>query len=566
MRNLTNTLRTSIPLLLLLCASFSALAFDFEVNGIYYYKSGNNSVAVTSCWDYHVYTDTVTIPETVTYMDNTYSVTKIGDNAFEDCTQLKSVFIPNTITYIGSSAFQGCSGLASVNIPNSVNTIRWYAFQGCSSLTSVPIPKSITKIESYTFRDCSGLTSVNVGNSVTEIDEEAFSGCSSLASVTIGNSVAKIEKRAFYGCSSLKNITIPNSVNKIDEYAFNGCPLISLEIPNSVTYIGVNAFSSKDLKTITVNSGNSVYDSRNNCNALIETEYNVLINGCQNTIIPNSVTGIYYDAFKDCSGLTGVLNIPNSVTYIENGAFSGCTGLTGELTIPNSVTYIGGSAFSGCTGLTGELTIPVSVTDIGSNAFYRCTGLETLNFKAVNCADFYLNPDPYSSSYPPFFGSSINTINIGNQVEKIPAYFAFNLGQLTSINIPSSVKSVGSYAFYNCNGLTNVTCSAVRPPATTSNCFSNSTYNTATLYVPKESLSLYWVSDGWKNFLTIEAITEDTEPADVNGDGEVTIADINNVVNAILAGDTDEAFDVNKDGEITIADINLIVQVILNSN
>ena len=138
--------------------------------------------------------------------------------------------------------------------------------------------------------------------SVTSIGDDAFSGCSGLTSVTIPNSVTSIGKWAFYGCTGLTSVTIPNSVTSIGEYAFDCCT---------------------GLESIIVEDGNTVYDSRNNCNAIIETETNTLLQGCNNTVIPGSVTSIGNYAFGICEGLTSI-TIPNSVTSIGKGAFNGC--------------------------------------------------------------------------------------------------------------------------------------------------------------------------------------------------------------------------------------------------
>ena len=157
--------------------------------------------------------------------------------------------------------------------------------------------------------------------------------------------VTSIGWYAFINCSDLTSVTIPNSVTSIGQYAFYGC---------------------SGLTSIKVEAGNTVYDSRDNCNAIIKTETNELFSGCKNTVIPNSVKSIGWNAFYGCSGLTSI-TIPNSVTSIGDDAFEGCSGLT-SITIPNSVTSIGSRAFEGCNGLT-SITIPNSVTSIGYDAF-----------------------------------------------------------------------------------------------------------------------------------------------------------------------------------------------------
>ena len=261
-----------LMLIAVLLTGVNAFSHDFEVGGIYYkiISSSDKTVAVTYRGDSYnnEYSGQVTIPESVTYNSNTYSVTSIGDYAFYNCSGLTSVTIPNSVTSIGNGAFRGCSGLTSVNIPNSVTSIGssafyntgWYnnqpdgilyldncclgykgdeptgelslkdntrlignsAFKGCSSLTSVTIGNSVTSIGSSAFKDCSGLTSVNIPNSVTSIGSSAFYGCSGLTSVTIGNSVTSIGEWAFYNCTNLTEVTLGSSVRKIGKYAFSG--------------------------------------------------------------------------------------------------------------------------------------------------------------------------------------------------------------------------------------------------------------------------------------------------------------------------------------------------------
>ena len=340
-------------ILLVLCAALLpqlASAYDFMVDGLCYnYNEDGTSVTVTSentsyPW-YSNLSGDITIPENVTYNGTTYSVTVIGNNSFWGCTGLTSVTIPNSVTTIGWYAFAGCSGLTSMTIPNSVTTIGGDAFWGCTSLTAVTIPNSVTTIGEGTFSSCRGLTSMTIPNSVTSIGPWVFSGCSGLTSVTIPNSVTTIGWYAFEGCTGLTSVTIPNTVTYIGNHAFKGC---------------------SGLTSMVVESGNPKYDSRNNCNAIIETASNTLIYGCKNTIIPNSVTLIDDNAFYGCTGLTSV-TIPNTVTYIGNGAFEGCSGLT-SVTIGNSVTTIGNGAFSECnilSTITSKIENPESVTYYG---------------------------------------------------------------------------------------------------------------------------------------------------------------------------------------------------------
>ena len=335
------------------------------------------------------------------------SVTRIREYAFAGCTSLTSITIPDSVTIIGEYAFGDCTGLTSITIPNGVKYISVMAFLDCTGLTSITIPDSVTIIGEYAFFSCTSLTSITIPDSVTSIGRGVFSGCTGLTSIAVDenntvydsrnncnaiietatntlifgckntdipNGVTSIGNDAFGGYSGLTNVTIPDSVMIIGEYAFSGCiGLTSITIPDSVTSIGESAFfRCTGLTSIAVDENNTVYDSRNNCNAIIETATNTLIFGCKNTDIPNGVTSIGNDAFGDCSGLTNVI-IPDSVTSIGDRAFSGCTGLT-SITIPDSVTSIVYGAFWGCSVLT-SITIPDSITSIEWRAFQECTGL-----------------------------------------------------------------------------------------------------------------------------------------------------------------------------------------------
>ena len=322
--------RTIVAIAIMLIGWLPSLAHDFEVEGVFYKKISDNAVAVTYKGYSHdsysnEYAGDVVIPSSVNYNGTTYSVTSIGDDAFNRCSSLTSIKIPNSVTSIGQGAFVYCSSLTSVEIGNSVTSIGDYAFYYCSSLTSVIIGNSVTSIGVYAFVYCSSLTSIQIPNSVTSIGEWALGYCSSLTSIEIGNSVTSIGNNAFAYCESLTNIV--------------------------------------------VDYDNAVYESRNGCNAIIETASNTLIAGCKNTIIPNGVTSIGDIAFNGCSSLTSI-QIPNSVTSIGDYAFSNCSSLTG-IEIPNSVTSIGDRAFYGCSSLTKITCLATNPPTIKSYTFSK---------------------------------------------------------------------------------------------------------------------------------------------------------------------------------------------------
>ena len=271
---------------------------------------------------------------------------------------------------IGTGAFGNCTNLTSIIIPDSVISIDGWAFNYCTSLTSVTIPDSVTSIGECAFQGCSGLTSITIPDSVTSIGKSAFNSCNKLTSVTIGNGVTSIGDMSFFNCKGLTSIDIPNNVTSIGINAFNSCTsLTSIVIPESVISIGKYAFNScTSLTSITVNADNTVYDSRDNCNAIIETETNTLAHGCKMTIIPDGVTSISDSAFSGCSGLTNVI-IPDSVTNIDKNVFSGCSSLT-SVTIGNGVTSIGNYAFNRCSSLTSIVSNVTTAPTITSITFY----------------------------------------------------------------------------------------------------------------------------------------------------------------------------------------------------
>ncbi|MBR4275852.1 MAG: leucine-rich repeat domain-containing protein [Prevotella sp.] len=374
--------------MLMSMVGLNASAHDIAVKNadgvtIYYnYINNSTKLAVTyqgssSSSFSNEYTGNVVIPESVTYNGNTYSVTSIGNYAFDGCSMLTSITIPNSVTSIGNWAFFYCSNLTSITIPESVTSIGEHAFHGCSGLTSITIPNSVTSIGDGVYNSCSGLTSITIPNGVTSIGEWAFSDCSGLTSITIPNSVTSIGEWAFYRCSGLTSITIPNSVTNIGARAFYGCSgLTSITIPNSVTTIGKGAFADcSAITSIKVQEENTKYDSREDCNAVVETASNTLVVGCKSSVIPNNVTSIGESAFENCAGLTSII-IPNSVTSIEKDAFEDCRDLT-SLSLGENVKSIGVRAFNQCTALT-SISIPNSVTSIETDAFDDCTALTSI--------------------------------------------------------------------------------------------------------------------------------------------------------------------------------------------
>lgn len=399
---------TILVMTLLLLPSVCIAAEKVLVGGIYYNigSGGRCEVSVSNI------SGDIVIPESISYAGNSYTVTGLGYNAFFGCSGLSSISLPSSLTTIGTSAFSGCSGLTSITIPSSVTTLGYYAFQDCIGLTSIEIPNSVTYIGKYVFSGCAGLTSITIPSSVTSIGASLFSGCSALGVVSVSPENPKYDSRndcnaiietksntLITGC---KNSVVPSSVTSIGKEAFSGIGNLALiTIPSSVTGIDVSAFyDCRGLNVISVSSDNPKYDSRDGCNAIIETVSNTLIIGCKNSVIPGSVKSIGNEAFSGCSALVSI-DIKNSVESIGDRAFYGCIGLK-KVTIPSSVRRINFNSFDGCESIRHcvfgcnsaianvipsenleKITLNKDVTDFSVYDFSKAVSLDTIVSQAI---------------------------------------------------------------------------------------------------------------------------------------------------------------------------------------
>ena len=351
------------------------------------------------------------------------TLTSIGNRAFSYCQRLTSITIPRSVTSIGTGLFMNSNitsitidkgnpvydsrndcnaiietktnkliiGCATTTIPNDVTSIGEMAFLGCPKINTIAIPESVTKIEDDAF-SCSDITSLTLPQTIKHIGASAFQRCSKLESITIPMRVKIIKERTFQECAELTNITISDSITSIEGSAFEGCTaLTSIEISNSVTSIGERAFENcknltsvhigksltsfknnififcNKLDSISVDKDNTTFDSRNDCNAIINSSTNELVLGLNTTIIPNTVTGIEEDAFKYRKGLKTIV-IPESVKHIGKKAFYACRNLT-SVTLPSSLKKIGEAAFYDCNNMKNVISFSKTPQKIDSDTF-----------------------------------------------------------------------------------------------------------------------------------------------------------------------------------------------------
>jgi len=312
----------------------------------------------------------------------------IGYGAFYDCVGLDSIYIPDGVTGIMGQAFEGCTNLRHVRLPKNLSEIVGRAFAHCTSLEDIYIPASVKYIYGNPFMGCTGMRTIVVDKYNAEYDSRK--SCNAI-----------IEKRRNRLISTCKNTIIPKSVKEYS-WCFAYMPIKEIHIPAAITFIDPFAFEGcSKLERITVDRRNTVYDSREDCNAIIQKNGNILIAGCYNTHIPSDVIEIgeraFYGrklsadfdigqrvqrimnkAFANCAGLQHVL-IPYTVYYMDSEAFTNCRDLQ-KAQIEAPINEIPPRTFLGCTKLE-EINLPYSVRIIGRDAFKGCVMLRNIGLK-----------------------------------------------------------------------------------------------------------------------------------------------------------------------------------------
>ena len=418
-----------------------------------------------------------------------HEVVAIGDRAFQNRTDLRTVMIPDSVIDIERMAFCGCSNLDNVTLSKNLEKMEERAFGNCEKITQIEIPKSLdiggawnagafagcanlkkaifekgtTKIASNLFSGCTGIEQINIPETVTEIKGYAFSGCTKLNTVSIPDSVTKIEFRAFGGCIGLANVEIPDSVTEIESFAFAECSNLSmLVLSKNLETMGERAFGNcEKITQIEIPKSLDIGGAWNagafaGCTNLKKITFekgttkiaNNLFSGCtgiEEINIPDTITEIKSYAFSGCTKLSSV-NIPGSVSKIEYRAFNGCSVLK-KISIFNEKLSMEDSIFQECTSLT-EIHLPNSLKEIPSSTFSGCKKLTTINFPSTLTT---IGNSAFSGC------ESLPEAILPSGVEKIESNAFKNCKAMKKAVVPDTVSSIGSSAFYGCEALTDIT-------------------------------------------------------------------------------------------------------------
>ena len=599
-----------LMLALLLAVASSASAYDFMVDNLAYNINTDDSTTVSvvqavngnavALPDNYSYLDTVRlieIPTVVSFGEKVYTVTMIGESAFQTANNIEEVILPNTIIEIGKYAFVGCSKLRNINLPNSLKTIKYTAFSGCSVLENIVIPESVVTIEGYAFYRCHKLTSITIPSSVKQlgpaifafcanlttaeinndfISSGQFSSCPNLKNVYLSNSILNIGKSAFSVCNSLQSITIPESIISIGEGSFDGCAQLSDVVWNVPQYTSYDNFFPKNVKNIILGENVEILPYNFLAGTEIDSLYipvnikdlNYAFNSCQNlrSIVVDSENATF-DSRENCNAIIATSNdslalgcktsmIPSSIKHVGNYAFNDCIGLE-HLCIPDGVETLGEHSFANISA--DSIVLPPSIKSIGYSAFSQCSNLKYVRFPKnltiIGEKAFKECRNLTSIHWPDsLFSISTSAFHSCTSLEKL--YF------------PSSLYAIGSGAFYNCSGLTDIYSQMKTPCILFSNGFSSSGYN-ATLHVPAGSTELYqnavdWMYEGWTYFTTIVEF----ENEDANMDGAINVGDVTSLYSIILSNDNDVIWvcDVDGDGSVTSADVTAVYNIMLGNS
>jgi len=548
---------------------------DVEVlpNGLYYYYTG----------------DEITIPS---------QITKINNSAFYGCKTLKKVnYNATNCEDLTSTPFKSSMSktIEEFNIGEGVERLPGYILNGVVSINSIKFPSTLKTIGKYALNECTGITSVEFNPSLTSIESYAFAK-SGLTKVTIPEGITSIGSCAFRSCKSLTQV-IFNATNcenpKGENYRwFADSPVESITFGPKVTQIpSYIAYENQNLTTFEIPS-----------HIVSIGNYSFTLSGLMSITIPRQITSIGSHAFSSCASLTDV--------YYNADSCASATGTSGSMfygsnvtnfVIGDNVRHIPGYILYRVKALE-SITIPENVSSIGKNPFGYDENLREVTFNAKRC----VADPPITNSINAWFGDThLYKLHIGDKVELIPEYLAYNQDSIYEYNIPESVKEIGRYAFYSCaqlkkielprkiekignyafynnmemtgdvfipitltslgkyiismcDNIGDIICEAPVAAPTDAYTFGDRIHSTKWLVVPRCSAQSYKAAEGWKRFRY--------RINDVTGEGDIDVSDVNRIINTILMGADDEvtkACDVDGSTAVDVSDVNMVITYML---
>lgn len=481
------------------------------------------------------------IPASITTEGTTYSVTMVTENAFAECSSLKTVVIPSSVHTIEPWAFYWCPSLTTVTIPEGVTYIGNYAFCNSDQLTTITLPEGLTYLGKSALAWCSSLTDITLPSTLTTISNKLFVSCLSLTQLVIPEGVEEIEEYAISGCLKLVDLSLPSTLTSIAENAFSGCyNLMSVSVAQS-TPLDIDSDLFEDIAhdaTLYVPVGSkSLYESATGWDFFVN-----IVEGDAPATSLESIDNLLYlvhDTYATVAGFVadatiGDITIPSKVVVdnvaypvynIGTAAFYGCTTL-GSVTIEEGVEVIemGTFVYSSLAGL----SIPASVTTIGESALYEVRDLATIvvdadnpNYSSVDNALFdkeqttlmLYAPGSTATSYTvpstvttlaesAFYGSSnLRSVELNDNLETIESYVFEGCSNLTSLYIPASVIRIGEYLNSDAEAITKVYVASEIPAEVTYYPFNNR--DNITLYVPIGCKEVYEATEYWNEFAEI---------------------------------------------------------------
>ncbi len=416
---------------------------------------------------------------------------------------------------------------------------------------------AITAIDDLAFCNCVNLTSVTIPEGVERIGQLAFNSCLALTSVTLPASLERVDARAFVECLSLKSVHAPSleawlGIDFAERYAnplsaahrlvVDGTELEHLVVPAAVGVVRKHAFTDcTTLKSVTLEDGIDAVD----------TEAFAYCTGLTTLSLPATMTSLATRAFSGCSSLTGAV-VPEGITTLSPNLFADCTKLK-SVTLPSTLRSVGTSSFKGCSKLE-SIALPTAVTTIGESAFQSCSSLQRVTLPEGLQT---ISPDAFNGC------SSLTTLVIPDRIEFIAMNTFNGCSALAKLTLGQSLRSIDMKAFAGCKALSAIYCRGIVPADMANpDCFERGIYSRCRLMVPAEAYDTYKKTGIWPWFVNMVSVNVNNPFADVNGDGEVNIADINAVIDAIQNGNASLWYDVNDDTEVNIADVNSIIETI----